>query len=82
MNNFNVGDIILYGGNSSEFAPSEFGRLQKIECIDGDCYYTMFLDNGEINSFHYDSDYFNDCVFVDGIGRYNNGVPVLWEDGV
>lgn len=79
---FRVGDIIVYGGKLgfAAFANSEVGRLQKVIAIEGRCYYTMFLDNGKLNEFDYGSDYFEDCEFVDGVGQYDNGVPVKWED--
>lgn len=82
MSNFKLDDIIVYRGKNNHCG-GEIGRLQKVVYVEEDSYHTEFLDNGDSNDFAVNSIYCGNCMLFDGVityGKYDNGVPIIWED--
>ena len=80
MKKFNVGDIIVYDGGVTK---RERGREQIVLDYSNEMYYTEFLDNGGVNSFHITSTYYEHTQLkAYSLIQYGNGIPVLWEDNI
>jgi hypothetical protein len=83
-NKFKVGNIIQYNGVSG--FNHERGLKQIIFDFDGERYSTRFIDSGEWfnygeeNWFDIDSRYYEECYLVNEDSKYENGVPLIWED--
>jgi hypothetical protein len=82
----NVGDKFVFEGFSGDIYGFEgdIGREQVIININDDRCYSVFLDTGVKNDFGTRSLYIMSCIFVDGDGlvEYDNGIPLIWEDGL
>jgi hypothetical protein len=78
---FKVGDKIKYCG--AEWSPL---GVQEITNIDSYLFITTINDVGRKNHFDYDSIYGKKCVLVKvSFGadfKYDNGIPMVWEDNI
>ena len=80
---FKVGDVIIYKGLSHL---RETGLKQLIYEIVDDNFHTKFIEigkynmMGEKNIFDIDSIYYTECELVSEDSKYENGVPLIWED--
>ena len=75
-----IGDRIVYRGDEGYF---DTDKVQIITDINSSDYiHSMFIDTGDKNMFHINSDYFKKCNITYGeeIFEYKNGIPVMWED--
>ena len=80
---FKVGDIIRYTDIS--WNKMEVGRDQVITGITTNMLYkTKFLDNGDVNGFEGNSNYEKMSILVEDSYSYSydNGIPLIWEDGL
>jgi hypothetical protein len=84
MLKYNVGDFIIYYGDIY----SEIGRIQKVVNYTNFINWgddikvqveTVFLDNGNKNTFALKSSYCDKCEIVND-NEYGNGVPMVWGD--
>ena len=79
-----VGDYIVY--NSSIYdGYYDNGRIQVITKIkDGYIYSEFMSSDGYSNVFAVNSEYFDDCDIVDNkeLLKWDNGIPMMWEDEV
>jgi hypothetical protein len=84
---FKVGDVIVFSGfiysDKKEFQ-DEIGRKQTIVDITELDYISVFHDTGIENGFGLSSPYGGMCIIVDESVpvEYDNGVPMLWEEGL
>ena len=80
VRNFGVGDKIRYMGDDDKLG------VQEITNIDSYLFITTINDVGRKNHFDYDSIYGKKCVLVKvsfGVDfKYDNGIPVVWEDNI
>ena len=78
-----IGDRIVYKGVEGYFDTDKVQIITgKTFTMDGDYIHSMFIDTGDKNMFHINSDYFKKCNITYGeeIFEYKNGIPVMWED--
>lgn len=75
---FKIGDIIVYRGIEGYF---DTDKVQIITDISPDYIFSMFIDTGDRNMFHINSDYFEKCNIIYGeeVFVFDNGVPLIWE---
>jgi hypothetical protein len=90
IHNLVVGDIIKYVGKSStmELHPLELNKYQVIMGVNKEYGYikTIFRDRFESdgsrveNTFCFGSTYYSCCIKCDGQFKYDNGVPLNWDE--
>jgi hypothetical protein len=79
-----IGDKIILTMGSFDCLNVEAGRVQVVDNIINNDIYTKFIDTGDRNMFHINSNYYKKCNIIYGeeVFVFDNGVPLIWEGEV